>query len=101
MSRTGGVCGVVTGALMVMGLKFGKTNATDEESREKTYLKAQEFIRRFKEKHGSIYCPELIEVDLGTEEGLKAARESGVIKDRCPGFVASAVEIVESIIGSD
>jgi len=100
MSRSGGVCGAVTGALMVIGLKFGRTSTDDTESKERTYLKAQEFVRLFKGKHGSINCSELIGYNLGTEEGLIAARESGVIKDRCPGFVASAVEIVESLLGS-
>lgn len=33
MARTGNVCGAVTGAMMVIGLKYGKTSAGDDAAK--------------------------------------------------------------------
>lgn len=57
--RRGEVCGAVTGALMALGLEYG-----DENNRK--CLKSLEFMKAFREEHGSILCKEL----LG-EEGKK------------------------------
>ncbi|MHB8052706.1 MAG: C-GCAxxG-C-C family (seleno)protein, partial [Methanoregula sp.] len=36
MSKTGNICGAVSGAIMVIGLKYGKTQADDDAATEKT-----------------------------------------------------------------
>jgi len=98
MSRMGKTCGAVTGALMVIGLKYGRVEVEDEESKEKTYEKAREFVARFVERNGTINCTELIGVDLGTPEGRKIAKERGIIREKCTKYVADAVEIVEDLV---
>lgn len=35
--RLGNTCGAVTGALMVLGLKYGHTEVSDENRKEKSY----------------------------------------------------------------
>jgi C_GCAxxG_C_C family probable redox protein len=54
ISRTGNICGAVTGAMMVIGLKCGKATAGDDAAKERTYALVQEFITKFREKNGSI-----------------------------------------------
>ena len=48
-------CGAVTGALMVIGLKHGKTTA-DDAPRARAQQLAQDFAQRFAARHGSIRC---------------------------------------------
>ncbi len=72
MARQGQVCGALAGALMVLGLRHGNV---DPEGKENTYQIAEEFIRKFKERHGAILCRELIGYDISTSAGLQAARE--------------------------
>jgi C_GCAxxG_C_C family probable redox protein len=98
MARMGLTCGAVTGALMVIGLKYGRTRAEDEGSREKTYALVQDFIRQFKARHGSIVCNDLIGADIGTAEGHDLAAARGVFEFLCPKYVRDAVEIVEKIL---
>ena len=38
ISKTGNICGAVSGAIMVIGLKFGKAKEGDEAATEKTRL---------------------------------------------------------------
>jgi C_GCAxxG_C_C family probable redox protein len=98
IARMGETCGAVTGALMVIGLKYGKTKAKDEGARDKTYELVGEFVARFKDRHGSIVCKELLGCDLSNPEGLKIASEKGLFDTLCPQFVRDATEILEEIL---
>lgn len=96
--RDAQVCGAVTGALMVIGLKYGNENnatAQDQESKQLCYQKTKEFIKLFRETQGSIVCKELLGIDISTEEGNKAASEQGLFQTTCVDMVVKAVEILE------
>ena len=77
--RHGGTCGGVTGALMVLGLKYGQVEASDQEAKMKAYKMVQEFQARFAKKHGTIVCKELLGHNIGTEEGMKCIKEQGPV----------------------
>ncbi len=98
MSGLALTCGAVTGALMVIGLKNGKTRAGDNAAKEKTYENGREFVRRFTERHKSIVCRELLGTDISTPKGKKRVSEQGLFSTLCPYLVADAVEILEEII---
>jgi len=98
MARMGETCGAVTGAFMAIGLKYGMTQAKDEAARDKTYKLAHEFANRFKERHRSIICRELLGYDLSKPEERKAAYDKGLFTSLCPQFVRDAVEIVEQLL---
>ena len=97
LARTGETCGAVTGAVMVLGLRHCDAPADDPEVKLKVYPPVQEFLARFKARHGSVVCRELLGCDLGTPAGLERAREQGLFKSRCPAFVRSAAEILEDL----
>lgn len=94
----GETCGAVTGALMAIGLKYGMTQAKDEAAREKTYKLTQEFASKFKARHNSMVCRELLGYDLSKPEERKAAHDKGLFSTLCPKFVRDAVEIVEPLL---
>jgi len=98
MGRMGETCGAVTGAFMIIGLKYGKTKASDEQTKEKAYSLVKEFTERFKLRNGSVLCRELLGCDLGTQEGMKLAKEKDLIDTLCPKFVQDASEIIEEIL---
>lgn len=98
MARMGEQCGAVTGAFMVIGLKYGKTKAGDDGAREKTYALVGEFVKRFKSRHGSIVCRELLGYDLSNVEERAVARKKGLFTTLCPQFVRDAGEILEHIL---
>ena len=98
MARLSSTCGAVTGAYMVISLKYGNCLPGDKEALEKTFASIQEFDRQFVEKHGSTNCRELLGVDL--RYGDKALAEERV-KALCSGFVKDAAEILETILQQD
>jgi C_GCAxxG_C_C family probable redox protein len=75
IGRQGQVCGALIGALMVLGLRFG--NAIPE-GKENTYQIAEDVVRKFKDRHGTILCRELIGADISNRAGLQAAREGNL-----------------------
>ena len=89
--RKGEVCGACTGALMVLGLKYG-------ESKEKSDKVCERFLEEFESENGSYICNDLLGCDISTPEGVKSAVENNLFKEFCPKMVESASKIVKEII---
>lgn len=98
LARLGETCGAVTGALMVIGLKYGKVRAGDDEAKEKTYLLARAFMDRFRKSHGSLRCKSLLGHDIGTPRGAKLIKAEGLHDTLCPLFIRSAVVTLDKIL---
>jgi C_GCAxxG_C_C family probable redox protein len=96
--RMGGTCGAVSGAFMVLGLKYGNTTAEDKKAKAKTYTKVEEYTNRFKVRNDSVACRELLGCDLTTPEGMKEAQDKGLFSSICPRMVREAVEILEEMM---
>ena len=101
MGRMVRTCGVVTGAFMVVGLKYGNVDANEKEIKGKTYGLVREFARRFEKHNGSVICKELLGCDISGPEGLKSAKDNGLFASVCPGLVRDAVEILEEMLAED
>ena len=98
IGRMGETCGAVTGALMVIGLKYGMTKPEDQTAKLKTYEVANDFVARFKARHTYIKCKELMGCDVSTPEGAKYAKDNDLHSKVCTPFLKDAVEIVETIL---
>lgn len=89
--RKAEVCGACTGALMVLGLKFGEDKSQSNEA-------CKRFLDTFKKINGSYICRDLLGCDISTEEGVSYAVEHDLFNDFCPKMVKSAAEITNEII---
>lgn len=89
--RKAEVCGACTGALMVLGLKYGDSKSKSNEMCEK-------FLDEFEKQNGSIICRDLLECDISSEEGVKKAIDNNLFKEFCPKMVESAARIVNKMI---
>ena len=92
MGRMREVCGAFTGAVMVLGLKFGNTIGSDRAAKGKDYERVQLFAKRFKEELGSdtIICRELLGLS-GPSDPDPAKRTKEYYQKRpCPETVAIA-----------
>ena len=97
MGRLAETCGAVTGAFMVLGLKFGSATE-DREGKEMAYALVREFAAQFKDIHGSLVCRDLLGCDLNTPEGLAMAQENRLSTTVCPPYVETAAEILEKML---
>ena len=96
--RKGEVCGACTGALMVLGLKYGHYKVGDIESKLKVDEVTDKFLDTFKLENGSYLCNNLLKCDISTKEGIAYALENNLFTEFCPKMVESAVIITENIL---
>ncbi len=95
--RRGHVCGAVTGALMVLGLRYGPKDVSDKSAKEGVYSKVTEYCRRYEARCDSIICRELLGCDISTEEGMEFARKNNLFDTVCPRMVETSAEILEEM----
>jgi C_GCAxxG_C_C family probable redox protein len=102
MGRQQLTCGVVTGALMVLGLHFGRAKGDDISLKVTTYEKAVEFFEAFKGRNGATDCKELLlGLDMSNPADLKRIESLGLFKTSCYKYAKDAVDIAEKMIQQD
>ena len=101
MGRLCEVCGALTGAFMVIGLKYGKVftngNRYGNET-ETTYRLVMELARKFEQRNGSIYCHDLIGHDLNDPVEREKVVAAGLFKTTCGKCIRDAVELLEETL---
>ena len=98
MGRMRHVCGAVSGALMALGLAYGKGVDDGDDCKARTYELTGEFARRFSGMNGSIICADLLECDLTTDEGYDEAKTLGLFEVKCEKYVRDASLIIADIL---
>ena len=97
IAHQGNVCGAVTGALMALGLARGSASF-EKDKKEENYRIAEDFIKRFREIHGTVLCRELTGYDISNPDEFQKARESRVFYDTCPGLVKDAAVLLSELL---
>lgn len=83
------VCGTVTGAALVLGMKYGPDKTA-------AYTKVQDFCAKFKAECGSIVCRELLAGTGATTGGAPDARTAEYYKKRpCAELVKLAARLLD------
>jgi C_GCAxxG_C_C family probable redox protein len=99
MARKQEVCGAVTGAIMVIGLKYGQAREDDKAAKEEAYRLSRQAMDRFQAEFGSCLCRELLPgLDLATEAGHARYKAEGWSEKICRPCVRFAVRILEEIL---
>lgn len=95
ISRTGGMCGAVSGAIMGINLVAGRN--LPAESIEISYALTQKLISRFESQFGSVNCRQLIGCDLAAEAGQRYFMENHLMES-CLQYTAGATSMAVSLI---
>jgi C_GCAxxG_C_C family probable redox protein len=95
ISRTGGMCGAVSGAIMGINVLAGRNSPS--ESLESSFNLTQKLIIQFERQYGSVNCRQLIGCDLATEEGQRTFLENNLL-ERCYQYVAEATRMAVSLM---
>ena len=101
MGRMCEVCGALTGGFMVLGLKYGKVNTDGSKygpATETTYALTAKLAEQFKECNGSIYCRDLLGLDLSVKENRDVAVERRYFVERCGKYIQDSIELVERLL---
>ena len=99
MGRLREVCGAVSGAFMVLGMKYS-TGLPDPQSKKAMYEKIQAFAARFKEENHfhSIICREMLGLS-GASKPAPAARTDAYYKKRpCAELIGLSAALLEEFM---
>ena len=83
MGTMDGVCGALTGGLLIAGLKNSSGNLDNPKSKGSTMKISKAMLTSFRDKSGAIICRELKGVDTGK------------MLCSCPNCIKHGVEVVE------
>ena len=84
ISKTGNICGAVSGAIMVIGLKYGTVTKVHDTETPKTRALVREFMQEFNKRHASVNCSEVLAYNLSTPYEYEQARNSKLFFTKCP-----------------
>lgn len=94
LARTSGLCGALSGGVMVLGLAYGRERAG--ESVEQSYAATRMLLDAFRAEFGATGCSELLGCDLGTPEGQLDFRERR-LGERCLRYTAAAARLAAEL----
>ncbi|MBA1335309.1 MAG: hypothetical protein HPY66_0931 [Firmicutes bacterium] len=67
------MCGALTGAIMVLGIKYGRDDSTQE--RDPSYSRTDRLVEKFVGKYGTVNCTELTGFDPNDPESIDRNKE--------------------------
>jgi len=97
IGRGGSVCGALLGAVMAIGLQFGRNNFTEAVAYEKCMAKSLEIYRVFERSFGTVFCRELTQCDLTTREGVEKFKEQRIREHKCVEYVRRSMEVLQRV----
>ncbi len=90
IARTSKVCGAISGAIMAIGLKYGRNSGDD--SVDESYSRVQKLMVRFEQQFGSTNCRDLTGCDLLTDEGVRSFYDNNK-QDFCRELTENATRL--------
>ena len=102
VSRLREICGAVSGMGMAAGMIFPASIPCTGEEKAENYKMMQFLAFKFKEKHGSYICRELLNIGSpGAQSPTPELRTQKYYKKRpCPELIGDAVDILEDYINN-
>lgn len=99
MARQQRTCGAVTGAMMVLGLRYGMGLHDPSEYKNVTYAKTIAFFEEFSKRNGSVKCRDLLDgLDMQNPEDYRMMVEKEMFTTRCDKYVQDAVDILGRLL---
>jgi C_GCAxxG_C_C family probable redox protein len=98
VGREGEVCGALSGAVMGLGLKFGREVSGFTVDGRRPYWYATELTKGFRGLHGDLRCRDLLGLDLTDPEDYRKYSERNMWRTRCRDLIASATELAYDLL---
>jgi C_GCAxxG_C_C family probable redox protein len=93
----GETCGALSGAVMVVGQKYGPAEPEDAYEKENCHNRTAEFVERFRGRNGAVRCEDLLGCRLSTPEGRERYEADNLRETVCVPAVTGAVAILEEL----
>jgi C_GCAxxG_C_C family probable redox protein len=93
VGHKGSLCGALTGAVMAVGMKMGRTDPKDRGTLQKVYDKCQHIWDQFEREFGNVNCFNIIGAHLDNEEERQKWLAAGG-REKCADLVEKTARIL-------
>lgn len=97
ISRTGGICGAVSGGVLAISMVSGRKDA--KECREENHRIVRQFLTECEAQFGSTNCEKLIGCRLDTPEGQQFFKDHN-LREKCAGFTREAARLASQLLSA-
>lgn len=98
IARQGMTCGALMGGIMVIGMKYGRSNMEDYFSDIKCHEPTRKLCALFKQEFGSFNCRDISGYDLMEPGGIKRFYASGDHDKLPPETAGKTAKMVASVL---
>ncbi|MGD9546105.1 MAG: C-GCAxxG-C-C family protein [Candidatus Krumholzibacteriia bacterium] len=98
VSRTDGMCGAATGAILALGLVLGHCDPDDEAGQDRIRALTRSFLARFAARLGSTRCTDILGYDLSRPGVAEMVKAEGLSLEPCPAAVKTAAELLVEML---
>jgi C_GCAxxG_C_C family probable redox protein len=98
VGRQGKMCGCISGALMVLGLRYGEGSTENLATRIKNYELGKKLCKEFIEVNGALDCRDIIKYNLNNIEERNKAQQDNVFQNRCSEVVVNTAKLLETFL---
>jgi len=94
IGETQNICGAINAGAIVLGLKFGKHNPNDSNSKDWIAAHVGNFIKQCRQELGDSQCSGLLKFNFNDSEKKKEAEETGHTLKVCTNVVETTARIL-------
>lgn len=98
IGRHGEICGALSGAIMGLGIKFGRDHPSDTPEGEPVYAYSQTMVNLFIARFGHIRCKDLLGLDISSEDGVTAYRQQKLWETKCQDIILITTGLAYDVI---
>lgn len=98
LARCGEICGALAGAIMGLGIRFGRTRVEETPADQRPYDFAQRMVNLFKARFGHTRCLEILGLDLSKESDLKRYREENMWEKVCYKLIITTAGLAYDLL---
>ncbi len=97
VARLDETCGALTGAIVALGAKVGRTDPADADKKALCYRLGQEVARQFKHEMGTTQCKDIIGF-TPVGEGIQARWTKAFQTGRCGKAIEAAIRALIRVV---
>jgi len=98
VGRSGELCGAITGAILGLGLKYGRNKPHQQLFARRPYWYSTEFIHEMQKKQWKITCKEILELDISETEARKIYNQLDHWNTTCREIIKDSTDIAWNIL---
>lgn len=100
VARTGNVCGALSGAIMGLGLRYGR-DAPVTELRMRPYWYGRSLAEAFEEAYGSVTCPGVLGLDIDDPDDYRRYTEEDMWTTKCREIIKTATGLAYDFLQTE